>query len=104
MKDNTAHMHYVGKEISPEQFIFEYTFDYAIKGVLNAYDGSEYVSLKSGECCLARKNRLACYNKLKENNELEKVFVFLMKPFSKGFRRNTKAKRKYLGLPIHSYQ
>ena len=92
MKDNTTHMHYVGKEISPEQFITEHTFAYVIKGILNGYDGSEHLSLKSGECCLARKNRLARYNKLKENNELEKVFVFFDEAFLKRFQEKYKSK------------
>ena len=85
-------MHYVGKEISPEQFIAEHTFAYVIKGILNGYDGIEQLSLKSGECCIARKNRLARYNKLKENEELEKVFVFFDEAFLRKFQENHKNK------------
>ncbi len=97
MKDDPAHMHYVGKEISPEQFIPEHTFAYVIKGVLNGYDGNEYMSLKSGECCLARKNRLARYNKEKVNNELEKVFVFFDEAFLKKFQEKYKSETKVFG-------
>jgi AraC family transcriptional regulator, exoenzyme S synthesis regulatory protein ExsA len=86
MKDNTEHMEYVGKEISPEQFISEHTFVYIIKGIMNIYDGNKQVILKSGDCYIARKNRLARYNKEKINNELEKVFVFFDEAFLKRFQ------------------
>lgn len=99
MKDNTAHMHYVGKEISPEQFISEHTFAYVIKGILNGFDGNEQLSLKSGDCCIARKNRLARYNKQKENNQLEKVFVFFEQSFLKRFQENYKKKTTVFKSP-----
>ena len=86
MKDETAQMHYVGKEISPEQFIAEHTFAYVIKGIMNVYDGSKQISLYPGDAYLARKNRLARYNKEKVNNELEKVFVFFDEPFLRRFQ------------------
>ncbi|WP_343633945.1 AraC family transcriptional regulator [Fluviicola sp.] len=81
-----SHMHYVGKEISPEQFVAEHTLAYILKGVMNIYDGTKQVSLYSGDCCIARKNRLARYNKERINNELEKVFVFFDKDFLKRFQ------------------
>lgn len=87
MKDNTAHMHYVGKEISPEQFVAEHTLVYIIKGIMNVYDGSKHIVLRAGDCCIARKNRLARYNKEKINNELEKVFVFFDETFLKKFQQ-----------------
>lgn len=89
MKDN-SYMNYVGHEISPEQFIAEHTFVYIIKGKMNTYDGSRYDTLKSGECVLARKNRLARYNKEKVNGELEKIFVFFDMPFLKRFQEQFK--------------
>ncbi len=85
MKD-TSYMHHVGKEISPEHFIAEHTFVYIIKGIMNAYDGSKHHVLKAGDCCIARKNRLARYNKEKVNDELEKVFVFFDDAFLKRFQ------------------
>ncbi|ANI89667.1 AraC family transcriptional regulator [Arachidicoccus ginsenosidimutans] len=87
MKDSTTQMHYVGKEISPEQFIAEHTFAYVIKGIMNVYDGSKTYTFKTGDCGLARKNRLARYNKEKVNNELEKVFVFFDEIFLKQFQK-----------------
>lgn len=92
MKDNTTHMHYVGKEISPEQFIAEHTFVYVIKGIMNFYDGSNFTTLKSGDCGIGRKNRLARFNKEKVNNELEKVFVFFDETFLKKFQERHKFK------------
>ncbi len=83
-------MHYVGKEISPEQFIAEHTFVYVIKGIMNIYDGSKQTVLKAGDCCIARKNRLARYNKEKVNSELEKVFVFFDETFLGKFQERHK--------------
>lgn len=83
---NTSHMHHVGKEISPEQFIPEHTFVYIIKGLMHTYDGSKYDVLKSGDGVIARKNSLARYNKEKVDGELEKVFVFFDEAFLKRFQ------------------
>lgn len=81
-----SYMHYVGKEISPEQFVAEHTLAYILKGVMNIYDGTKQISLHAGDCGIARKNRLARYNKQRVNNELEKVFVFFDKDFLKRFQ------------------
>ncbi|GLB49111.1 helix-turn-helix domain-containing protein [Neptunitalea lumnitzerae] len=89
MKD-TSHMHHVGKEISPQQFIAEHTFVYIIKGLMHTYDGSRHDVLKSGDALIARKNRLARYNKEKVDGELEKVFVFFDEAFLKRFQEKYK--------------
>ena len=78
--------------ISPEQFIAEYTFMFIIKGMIHLYDGSKNYTLKSGECGLARKNRLARFMKEKENNELEKVFVFFDETFLRAFQEKHQEK------------
>jgi len=78
--------------ISPEQFIAEHTFAYIIKGVMNLYDGSNNYTLKSGECGLARKNRLARFKKEIVNNELEKVFVFFDEKFLRMFQEKHQVK------------
>ena len=78
--------------ISPEQFIAEHTFAFIIKGVMQLYDGSKNYTLKSGECGLARKNRLARFKKEKENNELEKVFVFFDEKFLRIFQEKHQVK------------
>ncbi|MDR3678535.1 MAG: AraC family transcriptional regulator [Flavipsychrobacter sp.] len=73
--------------ISPEQFVAEHTLAYIIKGEMHLYDGSNNLMLKSGECGLARKNRLVRFRKEKENGELEKVFVFFDEPFLRAFHK-----------------
>ncbi|NHA06178.1 helix-turn-helix transcriptional regulator [Mucilaginibacter sp. HC2] len=72
--------------ISSEQFVTEHTFAYIINGEMHLYDGSNNYVLKSGECVLARKNRLIRFKKEKVNGELEKVFVFFDGPFLKAFQ------------------
>ncbi len=90
--DTTKHQDYVIAEISPEQFIAEHTLAYVIKGVINIYDGNKNITLKSGDYCLARKNRLARYKKEKVNDELEKVFVVFDEKFLKMFQEKHKTK------------
>ena len=76
--------------ISPEQFVAEHTFAYIIKGEMHLYDGSNSFVLRSGECGLARKNRLVRFKKEKENGELEKVFVFFDEQFLRAFQEKYK--------------
>ena len=85
-------MRYVGSEISPEQFVAEHTFVYVVKGIMNLYDGNEHQALKSGECCIARKNRLGRFNKVKVDGELEKIFVFFDEAFLKRFQEKHKSR------------
>lgn len=77
---------YIGPEISPEQFVAEHFFLYLAKGTMNGYDGNKHYTLKSGEYCIVRKNRLARYNKQKENDEFEKVVIVLDEVFLKKFK------------------
>ncbi len=72
--------------ISAEQFVAEHTFAYIIKGEMHLYDGSNSFVLRSGECGLARKNRLVRFKKEKENGELEKVFVFFDEQFLRTYQ------------------
>jgi AraC-like DNA-binding protein len=73
-------------DISQEYFIAEHYFIYVAKGTMNLFDGAEHQALKSGDCCLARKNRLGRFNKQKENNELEKAILCLDEQFLKRFQ------------------
>ncbi|RIV72102.1 helix-turn-helix domain-containing protein [Flagellimonas aequoris] len=77
---------YIGPEISPEQFVPEHFFLFIAKGTIHGYDGDKYQSLRSGEYCLVRKNRLARYNKERENVEFEKVVIIFDEPFLKAFQ------------------
>lgn len=84
--------------ISPVQYIAQHTFVYIIKGIMHLYDGSKNYRLNSGECGLARKNRFARFKKEKENDELEKVFVF----FDEGFLRAFQERHNVKAEPFHS--
>ena len=83
---------YVIGEISQEQFIAEHTFMYIIKGIMRCYDGNKTYIFKSGNCGLARKNRLGRYKKEKVDGELEKVFIFFDEGFLKMFQEKHKTK------------
>jgi len=83
---------YVVDEISSEHFINEHYFIYVIKGIVVLYDGSKYLQLRSGQSCIARKNRLGRYYKMRENDELEKVILALDEGFLKRFHGNHKTK------------
>lgn len=78
---------YIGPVISPEQFVAEHFFLFLIKGTMNGYDGNKHYALKSGECCIVRKNRLARYNKLKENDQFEKIVFIFDKAFLNNFQK-----------------
>jgi AraC-like DNA-binding protein len=81
---------YLGPKISPEQFVSEHFFLFLTTGVLNGYDGHKHYILKSGECCIVRKNRLARYNKQKVNDQFEKVVVVFDDAFLKRFQSKNK--------------
>lgn len=78
---------YLGPQISPEQFVPEHIFIFMLKGRMNGYDGTKHTKIGSGECCLVRKNRLARYNKQKDQNEFEKVVIILDEEFLKKYQK-----------------
>ncbi|PWN71857.1 AraC family transcriptional regulator [Chryseobacterium phosphatilyticum] len=78
---------FVGPAVSPEQFISEHFFLFLAKGIMNGYDGNKHYKLKPGESCIVRKNRLARYNKQKDNNEFEKVIFIFDEQFLKDFQK-----------------
>lgn len=77
----------IGPAVSPEQFIAEHFFLFLAKGTINGYDGNKHYLLKEGEYCLVRKNRLARYNKIKDNDSFEKVVIFFDADFLKIFQK-----------------
>jgi len=77
----------IGPALSAEQFIAEHFFLFLAQGTMNGYDGNKHYVLKQGESCLVRKNRLARYNKVKNNNEFEKVIIFFDETFLKIFQK-----------------
>ena len=86
MKANQIKSCYIGPEISPEQFVPEHFFLYIGKGAIHGYDGDRNYTLKAGEYCVVRRNRLARYNKEADNGKFEKVVVILDKKFLLAFR------------------
>ncbi|WP_330443356.1 AraC family transcriptional regulator [Flavobacterium sp. C4GT6] len=84
---------YIGPEISPEQFISEHLFLFLSKGILNGYDGSNYITMESGDYCIVRKNHLVRYNKQKQNDEFEKVVVVFDEKFLRKFQKKHLPKR-----------
>lgn len=76
---------YIGPEISPEQFVPEHFFVFLCKGKMHGYDGGIYSQLNAGEACVVRKNRLARYNKDRQNDEFERVIVVLDEAFLKSY-------------------
>jgi len=77
---------YIGPEISPEQFVSEHFFLYIGKGSIHGYDGNRNYTLKPGEYCIVRRNRLARYNKERENGEFEKIVIIFDNVFLTAFR------------------
>lgn len=78
---------FIGPVISPEQFIAEHFFLFLAKGTMNGYDGNKHYILNPGDSCMVRKNRLARYNKQKDNNEFEKVILIFDEPFLQSFQK-----------------
>lgn len=71
----------MGPQISPEQFIPEHFFLFLVKGSISGYDGYKKHILKAGQYCIVRKNRLARYQKQKEDGQFGKVIVVFDQPF-----------------------
>lgn len=83
---------FIEPEISPEQFIPDHVFFYVTKGALRCYDGNKSYTFKSGEYCVARKNRLARYNQENGNDEFEYIVFCYEKEFLKSFQEKHKIK------------
>jgi AraC-like DNA-binding protein len=86
MRKETADLRYVVEEISPEHFISEHYFVHVAKGLVILYDGKNYTELKPGQSCIARRNRLGRYHKMKEKGELEKTIIALDTAFLRQFQ------------------
>lgn len=85
MRANKITNCYIGPRISPENFVAEHFFLCLTKGTIHGYDGHKHYVLKSGEYCIVRKNHLARYNKVKDNDEFEKMIVIFDEVFLKQF-------------------
>lgn len=73
-----------------EQFIPDHIFMYVTKGAVSGYDGDKSYLIKSGEYCLARKNRLAKYNYERGEEEFEKIIFCFEEDFLRIFQQKHK--------------
>lgn len=74
-----------GTEVLMEQFIPDHVFLYVTKGEIECYDGSKSYTLKQGDYCIARKNRLAKYYS-KRGKEFERMFFCFDEAFLRPFQ------------------
>ena len=77
-------------EVFPDQFIPDHVFLYVTRGAVSAYDGNKSYSLKTGEYCLARKNRLAKYNYEKGEEAFERIIFCFEEEFLREFQQRHK--------------
>ena len=78
-------------DVFAEQFIPDHVFFYVSAGTLNCYDGNKKYTFRTGEYCLARKNRLARYSGEK-GKEFEVVFICFEEAFIRKIGGKYKAK------------
>jgi len=93
---------HLGPGISPEHFIPEHFFLFMLNGTMTAYDGVKTYEVKTGECCIARRNYLVRYNKSSVEGEFSKIVVVLDMPFLKQFqeKHGLKATGNVADVPI----
>lgn len=83
---NILYSCYVTRNLSNEQFIPEHIFLFQISGSLTINDSEKEYNVKTGEFCLARRNRLAKYIKIPpENGEYKTISIRLDQSFLKSF-------------------
>lgn len=85
MSTNDAQACLSGPGILLEQFIPDHVFLYVTKGSISAYDGSKSYTLREGDYCLARKNRLARYYNEK-GSDFERLFFCFEESFIRSFQ------------------
>lgn len=75
-----------GPEMLQEQFIPDHVFLYVTKGTITGYDGNKSYTIKSGQYCLARKNRLARYHN-EEGTGFERIIFCFEEAFIRDFQK-----------------
>jgi AraC-like DNA-binding protein len=75
-----------GPEILLEQFIPDHVFLYVTKGTVTGFDGSKNYTLRAGDYCLVRKNRLAKYNSEKGDTKFERIIFCFEEEFIRNFQ------------------
>lgn len=87
MKEKT-----VQTKIFEEQFIPDNVFLYVSKGAITFFDGNKTYRFKSGECCIARKARLAKFVLPESKEDFEPIVVCLDEAFLRQFEKKHKPK------------
>lgn len=64
-----------------EQFIPDHVLVYVAKGGIRFFDGNKTYTLKAGECCIARKNRLAKFIISPTKEPFEPILFCFDEPF-----------------------
>ncbi len=75
-----------GTAILLEQFIPDHIFLYVTQGLIECYDGRKRYTLKQGDYCLVRKNRLAKYYS-QEAVAFERLFFCFDEVFLRSFQQ-----------------
>lgn len=88
VSSNILYSCYVTRNLSNEQFIPEHIFLYQLSGSLTINDANKEYTIRTGEFCLAKRNRLAKYIKLPpQNGEYKTISVSLHQNFLRDFSK-----------------
>lgn len=79
-------------QILKEQFIPDHVFLYVVKGAIHFFDGNKSYALKSGECCIARKNSLAKFILPDSEENFEPILFCFDEEFLRQFQTKHKTK------------
>ncbi|AMJ67789.1 AraC family transcriptional regulator [Hymenobacter sp. PAMC 26628] len=85
----------VSTSIAPEQFVPDHLFLYILAGELRVYDGSQRLTLRTGDYYLVRKNRLVRYDPASAGADCEMTFFCFEEKFLQSFqaKHQTAAKK-----------
>ncbi|MFT3934641.1 MAG: AraC family transcriptional regulator [Chitinophagaceae bacterium] len=79
-------------QILKEQFIPDNVFLYVARGAINFFDGNKTYTFKTGECFIARKNRLAKFTLADSKDGFEPILFCFDEPFLQQFQQKHKIK------------
>lgn len=80
--------------ILQEQFIPDNVFIYILKGEIRVFDGCNSLIFKSGDACVARKNRFAKYELLESKDEFLPILFCFDEPFLRKFQEKYSSRCK----------
>lgn len=68
-------------QLLKEQYIPDNLFIYVVKGSVEVFDGAKSYTLRKGQCCIARKNRLAKYRLLDSDEIFDPILFCFDEPY-----------------------